>query len=221
MDSAPFPHRTIMNRRRFLAGAGAALASGSLASVGPDWLTRRVLAAAARGPGSLPFPNLAAGTDTMPGIDHIVVLMMENHSYDNVLGMLGRGPGQTPRGDGFTLGSDGRPTATNPYPDGRTQRAFRMPTTCQLPSRPSQEWTASHNAYNKGRMDGFVSTPISPATSEIVGGVAMGYWTEEDLPFTYSLAAAQPMSAVSAVSACRAGATPNSRPVPTATTANL
>jgi len=123
-----------------------------------------------------------------------VVLMMENHSYDNVLGMLGRGPGQTPRGDGFTLAADGGPTATNPYPDGRTQRAFRMPTTCQLPSRPSQEWTASHNAYNKGRMDGFVSTPISPATSEIVGGVAMGYWTEEDLPFTYSLAGTFPLA---------------------------
>ena len=38
------------------------------------------------------------------------------------------------------------PTATrprrNPYADGRLQRAFRMPTTCQLRGKPSQEWTA-------------------------------------------------------------------------------
>jgi phospholipase C len=36
-------------------------------------------------------------------------------------------------------------------------------------------------------MDGFVSTPIDPLTTEIVGGVAMGYWQAEDQPFYYSL----------------------------------
>jgi phospholipase C len=107
--------------------------------------------------------------------------------------MLGRGPGQRPRGDGFTLGRDGLPTATNPYPDGRLQRAFRMPTTCQLAGTPSQEWAASHNAYDNGANDGFVRTTISPASSEIVGAVAMGYWTGEDLPLTYSLASEFPI----------------------------
>jgi phospholipase C len=135
-----------------------------------------------RQPGSLPFPRLAAGTDTMPRIEHIVVLMQENHSYDNYLGMLRR-----PGANGFRIGRDGLPRASNPYPDGSIQHAFRMPTTCQLPSKPSQEWTASHNAYDNGKMDGFVSTPIDPLTTEIVGGVAMGYWQEEDLPFYYSL----------------------------------
>ena len=28
------------------------------------------------------------GTDTIPQIEHIVILMMENHSYDNRFGML-------------------------------------------------------------------------------------------------------------------------------------
>ena len=41
-----------------------------------------------RQPGSLPYPDLPAGTNTIPNIAHIVVLMMENHSYDNKLGML-------------------------------------------------------------------------------------------------------------------------------------
>ncbi len=49
-----------------------------------------------REPGSLPFPDRPAGSDCLPGIDHIVVLMKENHSYDNYFGML-------ERGDGFTL----------------------------------------------------------------------------------------------------------------------
>jgi len=115
-----------------------------------------------------------------------VVLALENHSFDNILGMLGRG-------DGFTLGANGRPTATNPYPDGRIQHAFRMPTTCQLSSGPSQTWLASHNSYDKGKMDGFVRTRSNVLESSIVGGVAMGYWTGADLPFTYSLARTFPI----------------------------
>ena len=43
-----------------------------------------------REPGSRPYPRLAVGTDTIPQVKHIVVLMMENHSYDNHLGMLRR-----------------------------------------------------------------------------------------------------------------------------------
>lgn len=134
---------------------------------------------ARRRPGSLPFPRLPAGTHTMPQIEHVVVLMMENHSYDNYLGMLGRG-------DGFRIGRDGRPTATNPYPDGRIQHAFRMPTTCQLPTKPSQEWAASHQQYAGGSCDGFVRSPSGP--------VAMGYWTPEDLPFAASLAMTFPLA---------------------------
>ena len=145
-------------------------------------------------PGSLPHAALPAGTDTIPEIEHVVVLMLENHSYDNLFGMLGRGPGQRPRGDGFTLAADGLPTATNPYPDGRIQRAFRMPTTCQQNSRPSQEWTASHNQLDGGRLDGFVRTPISLGSSTLVGPVAMGYWTAEDLPLTCALAETFPIA---------------------------
>ena len=124
--------------------------------------------------------------DTLPQIDHILVLMMENHSYDNYLGMLGRGRGEQPRGDGFTIGPDGRPTAANPAPNGSIQHAFRMPTTCQLPGVPSQEWAQAHIQFNGGRNDGFVKSASGP--------VAMGYWTSEDLPWAYSLAATFPVA---------------------------
>jgi phospholipase C len=200
-----------VSRRAFL-GAGAAVAAAGV--LGPTLLGRALAKGATslgadavavdpasvqsdalralgrnglRWPDSLPFPALPAGTDTMPQIEHVVVLCQENHSFDNVLGMLGRG-------DGFTLGADGRPTATNPYPDGRIQHAFHMPTTCQLSSQPSQEWEASHTAYDGGRMDGFVGAPIFGGSTELVGGVAMGYWTAADLPFTYSLASHFPIA---------------------------
>jgi phospholipase C len=138
-----------------------------------------------RVPDSLPNPRIPAGTDTLPAIEHVVVLMMENHSYDNFFGMLGRAPGQRPRGDGFTIAADGYPTATNPYANGSLQRAFHMPSTCQLPGKPSQEWTASHVQYASGHNDGFVRSPSGP--------VAMGYWDWRDIPFTYGLAEAFPV----------------------------
>src|ERR1700716_3324182 len=61
-----------------------------------------------REPGTLPNTELPAGTDTLPGIEHIVMLMVENHSFDNIWGMLGRR-------DGFGLDASGNPIATNPY----------------------------------------------------------------------------------------------------------
>jgi phospholipase C len=171
------------SRRRLLK---AGLAAGAAASVGAWRMAPQTAAAesqpsAAREPGSLPYPNLAPGTDTMPQIKHIVVLMMENHSYDNHLGML-----QRHGADGFTLGADGKPLATNPYPDGRIQHAFRMPTTCQLHGQPSQTWTDSHTQVDGGKLDGFVKSHSGP--------VAMGYWQGEDTPFYFSMASVFPLA---------------------------
>ena len=52
---------------------------------------------AGRVKGERPFPDRPEGANCLPQIDHILVLMMENHSYDNYLGMLGRGHGEQPR----------------------------------------------------------------------------------------------------------------------------
>ena len=170
-------HERSIGRRQLLA---AGLAGAAVAGTGA-WRP----APAGRGtdgirqPGSLPYPRLPAGTDTIPQIEHIVVLMMENHSYDNRLGMLRR------RGaNGFRLSHHGQPTATNPYADGRIQHAFRMPTTCQI-STVSQNWVSSHTQFDAGKLDGFVISS---------GPESMGYWQEEDQPFYYSLARVFPIS---------------------------
>jgi phospholipase C len=120
-------------RRAFLIDGAGIVAAGSLA--GGLLTSRRTWARAAdltepaasqvealrvlerssmRLPDSLPNPAIASATDTVPQIEHVVVLMMENHSYDNFLGMLGRGAGQVARGDGFALATDSVPNATNP-----------------------------------------------------------------------------------------------------------
>ncbi len=136
------------------------------------------VAARPRRAGERPDPAHPAGTDRLPQIDHLVILMMENHSYDNYLGVLGRG-------DGFHLGPDGKPTNANADAQGHPVRAFHMANTCQLSRRPSQAWNATHTQWNHGAMDGFVRSDSGP--------VAMGYWTADDLPFYYGLASTFPV----------------------------
>ena len=168
------PDRRAILRAGVLGAAGLGL--GGLGS------TRALAGAtgALRQPGTLPYPALPPGTDTIPQIEHIVVVMMENHSYDNRLGTLRR-----PGADGFRF-ERGRPTATNPYADGDIQHAFHMPTTCQLNGKPAQDWTASHTQFDSGRNDGFVISGSGP--------VAMGYWDTADQPFYHSLARTFPIA---------------------------
>ena len=139
-----------------------------------------------RQPGQRPDHSLPAGTDRLPQIKHIVVLMMENHSFDNYLGTLGRG-------DGLPAGEDGQPDAENPDSRGRPVRARRLPTTQQRPGVPCQSWSATHAQWAGGKMNGFVTATqaVKPDAAE---ATAMGYWTEQDLPFYHGLARTFPLA---------------------------
>src|SRR6201996_8873272 len=75
-------------------------------------------------PGDRPDPSRPAGTDLLPQVKHIVVLMMENHSFDNYLGTLGRG-------EGFPRGDDGRPDAENPDSAGTMIAAHHASSTVE------------------------------------------------------------------------------------------
>jgi phospholipase C len=147
-------------------------------------ITRRALRA---GPGDRPRPDLPEGTDLLPQIQHIVILMMENHSYDNYLGML------TGRGEGLPLGPDGAPLASNEVPNGERFPAHHLASTVQAAGDPTQTWNASHMQYGNGACDGF-SRGIA---SLVPGGdpaIPMGYWTEAELPFYYGLARTFPVA---------------------------
>ena len=129
-----------------------------------------------RKPGSLPDPSRAAGTPTaaLP-FDHIVVVMQENHSFDNYFGMLAlRGQ---PLADGFSFDSSGHPTNANPVAGGYITVAH-APSECTPDGSGSQSWNDTHIQIDQGRMDGFAKT----------GKSSMSFWDEADLPFYYSMA---------------------------------
>ena len=93
--------------RRELMRYGGSLTAATVASLQGGLLWKGVAAAAAaslRQPDSLPNPKLPAGTvnEALP-FDHIVVVMMENHSFDNLLGALRAvGPAARPTGSSST-----------------------------------------------------------------------------------------------------------------------
>jgi phospholipase C len=175
---------TPVSRRSLLKlGGGAALGLGLGAGRLPAWARPPARAAQGLGPGALPFPNLPEGTATMPQIDHIVVLMMENQSFDSIIGML---PEQVPSRvgvDGLPVDAHGRPTPVNRGSNGAT-RSKLAPTPCQEQGLPRQNWNASHISYANGRNNGFVLAS---------GPFAMWHWDIETLPVTYSLAGIFPI----------------------------
>jgi phospholipase C len=148
--------------------------------------------------GPRPQPSRPVGTDLLPQIKHIVVLMMENHSYDNYLGML------EGRGEGFPLDADGEPEAFNNDTTGEPIRAHHLTSTVQRPQVPSQSWHATHHQWDEGKHEGFVTSTqvVVPAAGDVDqaqcegagAAVGMGYWTADDLPFYYGLARTFPLA---------------------------
>jgi phospholipase C len=181
-----------MGRRDFMRLSAMA---GVTAAVAPSALSRVVWAAGPGLPGSRPFPSMPAGVPQpalapeLANIDHIVLLMNENHSFDAHFGMLGhRVASKAGLVDGYgALGPDGNPTIEQADDKGNLYRSFAVNDQCQLngaarPQGPgnNQGWDGSHQEWDGGRMDGFVRAD---------GQDALRYWDDQhDLGFLYSLA---------------------------------
>jgi phospholipase C len=141
-----------VSRRRFLEQL--ALAGGGLALAGPASLSARK---------GLPKP-------THSGIDHVVLVMMENRSFDHMLGWL---PGADGRQSGLVYSdAAGVPHATHALaPDYQG---------CGHPD-PDHSYRGGRIEYNSGACDGWLR---AGANDEY----AIGYYVQNDLPF-YSAAA--------------------------------
>lgn len=107
--------------------------------------------------------------DALP-FEHIVVLMMENRSFDHYFSSL---PAY-----GVTDVDVASPTDSNPDPTtGKPVQRYHETRYCI--EDVNHEWDGTHTQYNAGAMDGFVTTN-NPG-----GARAMGYYTDKDLPFYY------------------------------------
>ncbi|HEX8940913.1 MAG TPA: alkaline phosphatase family protein [Candidatus Limnocylindrales bacterium] len=123
--------------------------------------------------GASAAPSLGT-TPTGQPIQHVVVLLQENHTFDNYFGTF-------PGADGFKPG-----TCLPVDPAAGAQP-------CVAPYHLQAHRTVdlghgndvALGAYDNGRMDGFIKAQSS---RNLPGNVAMGYYDGSDLPYYWNLA---------------------------------
>ncbi len=174
MNSARRCHLQI-DRRNFLRSTGA----GALSLTAMSGLKRASAQTLPGGSGGIPqllngsvqlsgLANLPSPSAS--GIDHIVVVTMENRSFDHFLGWL-------PGADGKQSGLSYTDRNGNSYPTWPLAPDYEG---CGHPD-PDHSYAPDRVAYNSGAMDGFLRAGNNDVFS-------IGYYTEADLPFYSALA---------------------------------
>jgi phospholipase C len=174
--------------------------------------TLRYAALAVFAAAAVPLLATAAdATGNIHNVNHIIVVMQENHSFDNYFGALSFTPG-SPYHNGPCLPSDhscvdglsctrdssGNFTCTNSNTDaaGSTVFAFHDKNYCPKPDL-NHEWKGTHLEVNfsnpngtlfSAPMDGFVLVNDATEDGQSTLRDTMGFYNEVDLPFYYALA---------------------------------
>ena len=137
--------------------------------------------------GSLPAETQGASHPNGKDIpvDHILILMQENRSFDHYFMML-KQQGQP---DVEVAPS----TYVNPDPMGVSVPPFHDTRYCFVDT--NHEWAGTHQEYDGGKMDGFVlanqgwgTPPPHPLADSMSGTRAMAYYDSSDIPFYYWMA---------------------------------
>jgi phospholipase C len=162
--------------RRELLKLGAATAVAELASLGVHGC----------GGGSITspsIPSVPSACSKLTDIEHVVILIQENRSFDHYFGSY-RGV------RGF---SDQSAAFQQPDPANSTSPPFgallpfhldTSTTNAACTHDITHDWVPQHQSWHNGAMDGFVSSRLP--TSDAV--LSMGYYTRADLPYYYALA---------------------------------
>ncbi|WP_219209960.1 phosphocholine-specific phospholipase C [Variovorax boronicumulans] len=157
------------SRRGFLrAATGTAGAAAALGLLPPS--IRRALAIPA-----------AQDTGTINDVQHVVILMQENRSFDHYFGTL---RGVRGFGDRFPVPlANGQPVWNQPATSGSaTCLPFHYDTTrtsAQRTTGMAHSWADGQQAWNGGRMNQWVAAKTARA---------LGHYKESDMPFQFALA---------------------------------
>jgi phospholipase C len=173
-------------RREVIRSAAAAGALLGLEALAPAQVLERVLAA----------PAL---TGRLSDIEHVVIFVNENRSFDHYFGTY-RGvrgfsdPAVLRQGDGtpvFAQRFAGSPFGAASAAYGGRLLPFHFDTTKngECVNDVSHDWIQQHQGWNRGKMDMFLQVDIDPAVNGPRDGInTMGYYTRADLPFYHGLA---------------------------------
>ena len=113
-------------------------------------------------------------------IETVIILMMENRSFDHYYGSLSLEEGRAV--NGLMAGM------RNPLPDGTPVDIFPMDLRCV--ADPPHGWFASRGQVNNGANDGFVREHYDdlPDNMKAAAAQVMGYLRRANIPISYALA---------------------------------
>jgi phospholipase C len=120
--------------------------------------------------------GLAGSGRARTPIQHLIVLMQTGHSFDNYFGTY-------PGAEGIPPGVCQRPSAAQLTTKGCVA-PFRLGD--RPPEQLAQDRVTWRRQYNGGKMNGFLAAYRTQGRD---GTTAMGYYTGEDLPFSWNAAA--------------------------------
>ena len=166
-----------ITRRELLKLTGVTAASGLSSAL----LSSCGIGAGAVPPGN-PGPSMCA---KLGDIEHVVILIQENRSFDHYFGSYRGVRGFSDQNMAFQQ-SDPANT-TNP-PIG-TLLPFHLDiatTNAACTHDITHDWVPQHQSWNNGAMDGFVTSRLPINSDDAV--LAMGYYNRADLPFSYAVA---------------------------------
>jgi phospholipase C len=140
------------------------------------------------GCGNNTLSSLTGGTGTcakITDIDHVVILIQENRSFDHYFGSY----------KGVNGFNDQSAVFQQPYPANTTNSPLGVllpyhlditKTNAECTHDITHDWTPQHQSWNNGAMNGFVTSRIPINALDAV--MTMGYYTRADLPFYYAAA---------------------------------
>jgi len=126
-----------------------------------------------------------AGCAKITDIDHVVIIIQENRSFDHYFGSY---PGVRGFSDKSVAFQQPDPS-NNTVPPVGALLPFHLDTAqANAACTPdiTHDWVPQHQSWDNGAMDGFVTSRLPINSSDAI--LTMGYYTRADLPFYYAVA---------------------------------
>src|SRR5712672_4327051 len=160
--------------RRELLKLGAAAAAAELSSLG------------LHGCGiSRSTPSVLSTCSKLTDIEHVVILMQENRSFDHYFGSYRGVRGFSDQSAAFQQ-PDPANTTVPPIAKLLPFHLDTSMTNAACTHDITHDWVPQHQSWNNGAMDGFVSSRLPIDANDAV--LTMSYYTRADIPYYYAVA---------------------------------
>jgi phospholipase C len=164
--------------RRELLKLGLAAAAAEFASLATNGCGTTTV-------GSPSNPPVATSCSKPTDIEHVVIFIQENRSFDHYFGSYKGVRGFSDQSLAFQQ-PDPPNTANPPLEKLLPFHLDSSKTNAACTHDITHDWVPQHQSWNNGAMDGFVTSRLPINSNDAV--LAMGYYTRADIPYYYGLA---------------------------------